>query len=141
MLKGVAAAVAVCAHAAPATAAVTADARTGAARVSAADALERDVLAHVNAFRARNRLVPLRLNARLSAAADAQSPAMARIGFFAHRSSDGSAYRRRVGRFYGKRGFGRWSVGESLLWQSPGVDGPRALVIWQSSRRHRRVSC
>ena len=139
MLKGVAAAVAVCALAAPATAAVTAEARTGAARVSAADALERDVLANVNAFRARHGLAPLRLNTRLSAAADAQSTSMARRGFFAHRSADGSAYWRRVGRFYGRRGFDRWSVGENLLWQSPDLDGPRALVIWQNSRRHRRV--
>jgi uncharacterized protein YkwD len=139
MLRGVAAAVAACALASPATAAVTADARGGAARVSAADALERDVLAHVNAFRARHGLAALRVNDRLSAAADVQSTAMAQLGFFAHRSADGSSYRRRVGRFYGRRGFDRWSVGENLLWQSPDLDGPSALVIWQNSRRHRRV--
>jgi uncharacterized protein YkwD len=138
-LKGIAAALAACALAAPVNAAVTAEARTaGAAQVSSADALERDVLAQVNAFRTRHHLVPLRLSARLSAAADVQSTAMARLGFFAHRSADGSSYWRRVRRFYGRQGFARWSVGENLVWQSPDLDGGRALVIWEHSRRHRR---
>jgi uncharacterized protein YkwD len=138
-LKGIAAALAACALAAPATAAVSADARaTGTTQVAAADALERDVLANVNAFRAAHHLAPLRLNRRLTAAADVQSSAMARLGFFAHRSADGSTVSRRVGRFYGRRGFARWSVGENLVWQSPSLDGAGALVIWQHSRRHRR---
>jgi uncharacterized protein YkwD len=103
-----------------------------------ADALEQDVLAQVNAFRARHHLAPLRLSRKLSAAADSHSDAMARQGFFRHRSADGSAYWRRVRRFYGKRGFGRWSVGENLLWSSPSLDGDRALRMWLRSRPHRR---
>jgi uncharacterized protein YkwD len=134
LLKGIAAAVAVaCSLAAPATAA-----RTTAHRVSADAALEQGVLAEINALRASHHLAPLRLNARLSAAADAHSTAMARKGFFAHESADGSAFWKRVRRFYSDRGFARWSVGENLLWSSPDVDAAGALQMWLDSAPHRK---
>jgi len=139
VLRGIAAtAAAACVLAGPAGAAVSAESHAGSVRVSAADALEHDVLGEVNAFRAQHRLAPLRLNVRLDEAADVQSSSMARLGFFAHRSADGSAYWRRVRRFYGKRGYSRWSVGENLLWSSPQLDAPRALHMWLRSRPHRR---
>jgi uncharacterized protein YkwD len=134
LLKGIAAAVAVtCALAAPATAA-----RTGAHRVSGDAALEQGVLAEINALRASHHLAPLRLNVRLSAAADAHSGAMARKGFFAHESADGSAFWKRVRRFYSDRGFSHWSVGENLLWSSPDVDAAGALRMWLNSAPHRK---
>jgi uncharacterized protein YkwD len=132
--KGLAVAVAlVGALAAPATAADNAS-----RHIEAADALERGVLAEVNALRARHRLAPLRLNTRLTAAADAHSDAMARRGFFSHESSDGSAFWKRVRRFYADRGFGYWSVGENLLWSSPSIDAAGALRMWLDSPPHRK---
>ena len=107
-------------------------------RVTAADPLERSVLLEVNALRARHRLAPLRLSDRLTAAADAHSDAMARRGFFAHESADGSAFWKRVRRFYGDRGFGYWSVGENLLWSSPNIDAAGALQMWLDSPPHRK---
>jgi uncharacterized protein YkwD len=122
-----------CALAAPASAA-----DASARRATSADALEHAVLGEVNALRARYRLAPLRLNRQLTAAADAHSAAMARGGFFAHESSDGSAFWKRVKRFYGNRGFGHWSVGENLLWSSPSVDAAGALRMWLDSPPHRK---
>ena len=133
LLKGIAAAAAiVCAFAAPATA-------TGAERSTRADdTLEKGVLAEINTLRASHQLAPLRLNVRLGAAADAHSLAMARRGFFAHESADGSAFWKRVQRFYSDRGFARWSVGENLLWSSPSLDAADALEMWLASPPHRK---
>jgi uncharacterized protein YkwD len=134
LLKGIGAAAAVvCALAAPATAA-----RHAEHRVNADAALERGVLAEINGLRARHHLAPLRLNVRLSAAADAHSLAMARRGFFAHESADGSSFWKRVRRFYTDRGFSRWSVGENLLWSSPAIDPAGALQMWLNSPPHRK---
>jgi uncharacterized protein YkwD len=132
--KGILLAVALaCALASPASAA-----KSSAGDMSAADALEHEVLGEVNALRARHRLAPLRLNRRLTAAADAHSASMAKGGFFAHESPDGSAFWKRVHRFYGDRGFGYWSVGENLLWSSPSIDAAAALKMWLDSPPHRK---
>jgi uncharacterized protein YkwD len=134
LLKGFAAAAAlVCALAAPAAAA-----HGKAQRLSAEDALERGLLTEINGLRARHGLAPLRLNGRLSSAADVHSLAMARHGFFAHESADGSAFWKRVKRFYSDRGFSRWTVGENLLWSSPTIDAGGALRMWLDSPPHRR---
>ena len=134
LLKGLVAAGAVlCALAAP-TAAVPSRSQT----VDEIPGLERGVLAAINDFRARHHLAPLRPSRNLLAAADAHSLAMARRGFFAHESADGSAFWKRVRRFYTDRGFARWSVGENLLWSSPDVDAAGALQMWLASPPHRR---
>jgi uncharacterized protein YkwD len=132
LLKGVVGVVAVLALAAPAAAA----GRTS--NVSAEDALERGVLAEINALRADRGLAPLRLNVRLARAADSHSLSMARRGFFAHESHDGSSFSSRLRRFYGPRGFSRWSVGENLLWSSPTIDPAGALRMWLNSPPHRK---
>jgi uncharacterized protein YkwD len=132
LLKGFVAAVAVLALAAPAVAAESA------AKVSAEDELERGVLAEINALRAGKGLAPLRLNARLGRAADAHSYAMARRGFFAHESHDGTSFSSRLRRFYGPAGYSRWTVGENLLWSSPTIDAAGALRMWLNSPPHRK---
>lgn len=106
--------------------------------LAAASSLERGVLAELNAIRQNYGLKPLRYNAELSAAAAAQSEAMGREGFFAHESPDGSAFWKRVQRFYGQAGFRTWTVGENLLWSSPDVEPSRALEMWMDSPGHRR---
>jgi uncharacterized protein YkwD len=121
--------------AAPATAALTATTRPATGTV----ALERSVLAEVNALRRSRGLVPLRLSPQLSAAAQAHSATMARHGFFRHESADGSAFWQRVRRYYRAGGYGYWSVGENLLWSSPNVDARGALRMWLNSPSHRRT--
>ena len=133
LLKGIVAVFAVCALAVPA---IAAGGTTNG--VSAEDSLERGVLAEINALRAQHKLAPLKLNVRLTRAADAHSLAMAKRGFFAHESADGSAFWKRVKRFYSDRGFSRWSVGENLLWSSPGIDAAGALQMWLDSPPHRK---
>jgi uncharacterized protein YkwD len=117
----------------------TAEARVeGGRSLSARNALEADVLVQINALRRRRGLAPLRLSAALSRAADAHSAAMATRGFFAHESADGTAFWKRVARFYPRRN-GSWSVGENLLWSSPDVDASAALRMWLNSPPHRKI--
>jgi len=106
--------------------------------LSAADQLESQVLGELNAIRRAHGLVPLRLSRPLSSAADSHSRAMGTFGFFAHSSRDGSAFWKRVQRFYGPTGHGTWSVGENLLWSTTGLDASGALKLWMASPAHRK---
>jgi uncharacterized protein YkwD len=99
--------------------------------------LESGVLADVNAIRAQHHLVPLRLSVQLSDAARQHTQEMGADGYFAHNSVDGSAFWKRVQRFYASARFGYWSVGENLLWSSPDVSPESALNMWMGSPEHR----
>jgi uncharacterized protein YkwD len=103
-----------------------------------AEGLESTLLAEVNAVRRRHRVAPLRASPGLRAAADAHSEAMARNGFFGHRSADGTPFWQRVRRFYPSARFRRWSVGENLLWSSPDITAGDAVRRWLGSGGHRR---
>ena len=107
-------------------------------KIQAVDGLEPLVLAELNRVRAAHLLRPLRLSTKLSAAADLHSRSMGRLGFFAHDSSDGSPFWKRVQRFYPQGSFRNWSVGENLLWASPTLDAKRALELWMASPKHRQ---
>jgi uncharacterized protein YkwD len=110
----------------------------GPARVSTAmRALQSGILVDLNRVRAQHGLVPLRLSGRLSSAASQHSREMARVGYFSHNSADGSAFWRRIARFYPSNGYGSWSVGENLLWSSPDVDAAGAIKMWMGSPEHR----
>src|SRR4051794_3161088 len=62
--------------------------------------LEQGVLADINAFRTQHKLAPLRLSTPLTSAARQHSQQMAAEGYFAHESADGSAFWKRIQRFY-----------------------------------------
>jgi uncharacterized protein YkwD len=110
----------------------------GPARISTAmRALESGILADLNRVRTQHGLVPLRPSGRLNAAASQHSREMARVGYFSHNSADGSAFWRRIQRFYPSSGYGSWSVGENLLWSSPDVDAAGAIKMWMGSPEHR----
>ena len=94
------------------------------------------VLAQLNSIRTQHGLVPLRLNARLTAAAEDHSREMAADGYFEHTSADGSAFWKRIDHWYGQSGYHYWSVGENLLWSSPQVDPAGALKLWMDSPEH-----
>ena len=106
--------------------------------VGAANQLESQVLGQLNAVRKAHGLAPLRLSLPLSAAADAHSRAMGTFGFFAHSSRDGSAFWKRVQRYYGKGRYANWSVGENLLWSTTGLGASGALKLWMASPGHRK---
>src|SRR5437868_7041365 len=91
--------------------------------------LEQGVLADINLFRTQHRLVALRLSTALTNAAREHSQQMASVGYFAHESADGSAFWKRIQRFYTSSPWRYWSVGDNLLWSSPDVDaaGPPNL--------------
>ena len=105
--------------------------------LQAVNVLEGDVLVELNRIRAQHGLAPLRSNAKLRAAADVHSLAMARNGFFAHESRDGTSFWKRVQRYYGNSGFGFWSVGENLLWSSGDLTAAQAVEMWMKSPKHR----
>ena len=108
------------------------------ARHVALTSLESGVLSQLNEIRAQHGLVPLALNAKLTAAADDHSREMAANGYFEHTSADGTAFWKRINRWYPATDFSYWSVGENLLWSSPGVDAAGALKLWMNSPEHRR---
>jgi uncharacterized protein YkwD len=101
------------------------------------DSLSKGVLADVNALRKSRGLTALRISASLTAAAAQHSTEMARVGYFAHESADGSAFDKRLARFYpmGPRHF--WSVGENLVWAAPDLSADKALELWMNSPPHR----
>ena len=106
--------------------------------LGAANQLESQVLGELNAIRSAHGLAPLRLSRSLTTAADSHSRAMGTFGFFGHSSRDGSAFWKRVQRFYGQGSYGSWSVGENLLWSTTGLDASGALKLWMASPGHRK---
>jgi uncharacterized protein YkwD len=105
--------------------------------VSAMRVLEAQVLVDVNRLRIQRGLGRLRFSPKLTAAAKQHSREMGRKGYFSHNSANGSAFWRRIERFYPSRGYRSWTVGENLLWSSPGVDAQGALKMWMQSPEHR----
>jgi uncharacterized protein YkwD len=100
--------------------------------------LESSVLVDINVFRVQHGLAKLRLNTQLTSAARAHSQQMARDGYFAHESADGSPFWKRVQGFYASSPWRLWSVGENLLWSSPTIDAGGALKLWIASPEHKK---
>jgi uncharacterized protein YkwD len=106
-------------------------------RVTIDNSLDVSVLQRINEVRAEYGLPPFRISASLNLAAAAHTREMVSVGYFGHASSDGSPFWKRVGRFYGTKGFSRWSVGENLVWGSPDLSGDDAVQVWLGSPEHR----
>ena len=99
--------------------------------------LQTALLDQVNALRTGRGLTRLRLSPALTAAANAHSREMARVGYFSHNSANGSSFSSRIGQFYSLRGFHSWTVGENLLWGAPDIGALRAFKLWLNSPPHR----
>lgn len=99
--------------------------------------LESGLLRLINGVRAEHGLHALRASTMLARAAIGHARAMARFGFFAHSSRDGSSPRDRIARAAPQLAAG--SVGEVLLWRSPGPSPGQALSMWLESPPHRAV--
>ena len=99
--------------------------------------LDQGVLAQLNAIRQLHGLVELKLDPTLNQSAAQHSVEMGARGYFQHPSADGTAFWKRIQRFYPATGYSYWSVGENLLWSSPDVDPTRAMQMWMHSPEHR----
>jgi uncharacterized protein YkwD len=95
------------------------------------------VVGQINVVRRAHGLAALRVSSQLSAAAAQHSGEMARIGYFSHDSAGGGAFWARVKRYYPRGGHRLWSVGENLVWASPGLGAAGALQMWMASPEHR----
>jgi uncharacterized protein YkwD len=116
--------------------ALSAGARSTSSKASLA-ALQIGVLGELNQIRRAHALPALRLNARLTAAAEQHTSEMLAKAYFAHESADGSIFWKRIKRYYGSQQFSYWTVGENLLWTSADLDPKRALKLWMASPEHR----
>ncbi len=104
---------------------------------SAMAVLEDSIIDRMNQIRRAKGLHPLRANARLRAASLFHSRDMGRRGYFEHDSISGTAFWRRIERFYPSRGFRSWTVGENLLWGTDTYDAAFAVREWMNSPPHR----
>jgi len=101
-------------------------------------ALVRATLCVLNAERARHHLRPLRLNRRLSTAAQRHSRAMARRRFFSHTSPGGASFVDRIRSTGYLSGARSWTVGENIAYGSGSRSTPRSIgSAWMHSPPHR----
>jgi uncharacterized protein YkwD len=101
-------------------------------------ALVRATLCVLNTERARHRLRPLRLNHKLSRAAQRHSRAMARKRFFSHNSLGGASFVDRIRRTGYLTGARSWTVGENIAYGSGRRSTPRSIgSAWMNSPPHR----
>jgi len=117
---------------------VTGPARATASTETSLRALNQQLLAAVNEFRALHHLAPLRRSRALDLSARQHSLEMGNAGYFGHSSADGTTFWRRIKHYYGSRSYRFWSVGENLLWAAPSVAAKEALAMWIASPEHLR---
>jgi uncharacterized protein YkwD len=98
---------------------------------------EAALLREINQVRRQHGLSELRASGLLAEAAEHHSRQMAARGFFDHDSPDGSAFWKRVERYYPSRGASYWSVGENLAYGSPSLSAEGAVRAWMQSPGHR----
>jgi uncharacterized protein YkwD len=98
--------------------------------------LNHQVLAGVNRFRVAHGLVALRESGALDRSARQHSLELGRLGYFAHSSHDGTAFWKRIRKYYEAKNYSYWSVGENLVLRSPSLGAPEALSLWIASPPH-----
>ena len=134
MLKGASIAAVVVALALPFAANAGSEASVSTAREGSLEAL---VLQRINEVRATHGLGPLTASTGLTRAALTHSRSMVVNGFFAHESSNGAPFWKRVKSFYTPRSHG-WTVGENLAMFGGARPDANAIVsAWMASSPHR----
>ena len=95
----------------------------------------------LNAERAKHDLAPLRVNERLTTAAQAYSAKMVRGRFFAHVCPQGSTLKSRVSSAkYLNKSVRDYALGENLAWGSGSLSTPKSIVRrWMRSSAHRHA--
>jgi uncharacterized protein YkwD len=102
------------------------------------NALGKSAVCLINKQRARRGLRKLRLNSRLSQAAQRHTVDMVKRNYFDHVSKSGADIVDRLTRTGYMRGARSWTVGENLAWGSGSRSTPREIVsAWMESPGHR----
>ena len=100
--------------------------------------ISRAVLCLLNQERTRRGLPRLRMNERLSLAADRHSRDMVRRGFFSHDSLGGASFVDRIRRTGYLSSARSWTVGENLAWGTGNRGTPAQILnAWMRSPGHR----
>ena len=134
MLRGASIAAALVALALPLTASAGSSAQATMAREPSLEAL---VLQRINEVRAAHGLGRLSASSGLTRAALTQSRSMVVNGFFAHESTNGAPFWKRVKSFYTPRSKG-WTVGENLaMFGGVRPDANSIVSSWMASSPHR----
>lgn len=94
--------------------------------------VEESVLAGVNAARAKAGCGPLRMNAKLTAAAKSHARAMAELNFFGHTGKDGSRFSNRIKR----QGYSYRAAAENIA--AGQKSASQVVGNWLGSSGHRR---
>lgn len=102
------------------------------------NALAKSTVCLLNTQRTRRGLRKLRLNARLSKAAQQHTVDMVKRNYFSHVSKSGANIVDRLTRTGYMRGARSWTVGENLAWGSGNRSPPREIIAaWMNSPGHR----
>ncbi|HYY76384.1 MAG TPA: CAP domain-containing protein [Gaiellaceae bacterium] len=107
------------------------------------ESLESAVVKRINAVRRSHGLRRLRLEPRLTKAADRHAVSMGRSGYFSHdlftprRSPRWSLFGRWIRWFYPGPGHRSWSAGENLAWGAPRITARQTVRAWLRSPGHR----
>jgi len=134
MLRGASIAAALVALAVPFTASAGSNAQATMAREPSLEAL---VLQRINEVRATHGLRRLSASSSLTRAALTHSRSMVVDGFFAHESTNGAPFWKRVKSFYTPRSKG-WTVGENLaMFGGVRPDANAIVSSWMASSPHR----
>jgi uncharacterized protein YkwD len=92
----------------------------------------------LNGERADAGLPPLKLNARLSAAATAYAADLVKGQYFSHTGRDGSTIRTRLDRAGYLPRNGGWAIGENLAWGTGALATPASIMrAWMNSPGHK----
>ncbi len=121
---------------APASAAPAAAPHPGPQRL---ETLEVAVLRELNHSRSARGLRALRTIAGLRSAAVSHAQSMLELGFFRHDSADGTSFVDRLRRSYSDRGWNTWSMAETLVAGSPGMEARDVVAAWIESPPHRAI--
>lgn len=102
---------------------------------------EKQVIKLVNKERAKHQLRALRVNTRLVRAAQSHSGDMGENQFFAHDSSNGQSWSKRIIRNgYKRTGCRYWKAGENIYYGGGLYASPEVVVkAWMRSAAHRQV--
>jgi uncharacterized protein YkwD len=96
------------------------------------------ILCLLNQQRSGRGLPALRMNDRLSSAAQGHSTSMNQEGYFSHDSPNGSGFESRITETGYLRKTRAWAVGENIAWGSWALGTPAAIVSsWMKSPPHR----
>ena len=100
--------------------------------------LNHQIAAAINVYRQAHHLATLRVRVSLNAASRQHSQEMGADGYFDHPSADGTAFWKRIQKYYTSKKYTYWTVGENLLFSSSTISADSALKMWIASPDHRR---